>query len=234
MLERVSALVKGGVMHKPLWFDAMLAHPPPVKVKGPKPIRLQWDDDRLRNIYLRRNPAATLQPKALFLDPTRPEASHEHEADTFIKKQKSYMRKGASEEEAYRLVLKELKAAAEEQERIRQSEVENAREQAAALGATPSIGGKPKVTPTMAEQLLRLFAEEARDAGQAFPKHWFGDGGKGAWLGISGSLSQDMLAKTQNVLDHGEADVGAIAAMLRGEQEIQDGATGLGKGGRQS
>jgi len=161
MMERVTSLVKGGVMHKPLWYDAMLAHPPPKKAKAPRPMRLEWEDDRLRRLYLARNPAATLQPKALFLDPRRPEADMEHEADAFVRHQKALMRKGATEEEAYRTVRRQQQEAAA---RAREEEERVAQQQAAEIGARRG-GGGGKVPYSVTQQLFRRLAEEAREAG---------------------------------------------------------------------
>ena len=114
MFTRVTNLVKGGVIPKPLWYDAMRAHMPPLKLqKDAKPMRLEWEEDRLRKVWLKRNPSGTMEPKALFIDPSHPEANHEHPADAFVNQQIKYMRKGYTEEEAYRLVLQKQR---EEQE----------------------------------------------------------------------------------------------------------------------
>ena len=41
LVPRVDNLIKGGVIPKPLWYDAVLAHPPTLehKVQGIKPQR---------------------------------------------------------------------------------------------------------------------------------------------------------------------------------------------------
>ena len=230
MIERVSTLIKGGIIHKPLWYDAVMAHPPPEKIKGQKPFRLTFDDDKLRSVYLKRNPAATLKPKALFLDQNREEAWHEHEADAFVRQQKAHMRKGATEEEAYRLVLQKQKEQAEHTARTRRAEVEMAQKRAAAVGATQGTGSAGvEGAPTAAEQLLRKFAEEARDAGEPFPKHWFADGGAGAWVGIGTTQTQMGLeAATRKALTN--ADIGTISAIL-GTTSLDDSGDGAGAGG---
>jgi len=239
MIARVNMLVKGGVMHKPLWYDAMMAHPPPLQVRGPRPMRLQFDDDNLRRVYLRRNPSATLKPKALFLDPERPEAAHEHEADVFVRQQKVYIRAGHTEEEAYRLALQKQREAAELAERARAPEVEAAQQSAAAAGATAAgamagttqaAGGWEANQPSaVAQMLLRRFAEEARDAGQPYPKHWFADRGMGQWVGIAATQAHmELEGSTQKVLRRTEADVGTVSAIL-GETSL-DSADATDKG----
>lgn len=216
MVDRVASLVKGGVMHKPLWFDAMLAHPPPPPVKPVKPMRLEWEEDRLRRVYLRRNPEANLKPKALFLDPDQPEASYEHEADSFVRQQKAYMRKGASEEEAYRLTLQKVKQLAEESARARKDEVELARKQAAKIGATQSAIHQPANSSGMVQHILRRIAEEAREAGEPYPKHWFADRGKGRWVGIGSQEVIDQMEMVTRKVIRTDEDIGATAAMLGG------------------
>ena len=60
LLPRVQQLVKGGIVPKPLWLDAALAHPPPVahKYRWGKPVKFEWrDEDRLRRIWQRRTAA---------------------------------------------------------------------------------------------------------------------------------------------------------------------------------
>ena len=213
-------------MHKPLWYDVMVAHPPPIQLKGERPMRLQWElDDNLRRTYLRRNPAATLKPKALFLDPNTPEAAHEHEADTFVRHQKQYMRRGATEEEAYDLALQQQKEKAELTKRARDAEVERAARQAAAVGATQGDEATPSHVPSaVAQSLLRRFAEEAREAGQPYPKHWFADGGYGEWRGISSTQVQlDLVESTRKALKRTEADMGTVSAILGAEIDLERG-----------
>lgn len=172
MLDRVSQLVKGGVIPKPLWYEAMLAHPPPPKMQAEKPKRIEFPEDRLRRVWLRRNPEATMHPKALFVEEAAlPGSHHEHPADAFVKRQMALMRKGLSEEEAYREVLLQDKQATSAS-----PEAADARSAAMAFGATPSGGGVPN------DELLRKFAEEARAARMPYPEHWFA--ADGSWVGI--------------------------------------------------
>ena len=170
LVERVSQLVKGGVIPKPLWYDAMLAHPPPPKVRAAKPRRLEYPEDRLRRVWLRRNPEATMHPKTLFLEEDQMPASHrEHPADAFVAKQMALMRKGLGEEEAYRQVKQQLA-----------QETTASPEAADALRAATAFGGEGG--GGVQQELLRQFAEEARDAGMPYPEHWFDAAGN--WVGV--------------------------------------------------
>lgn len=213
LVPRVENLVAGGVIAKPIWFDVMNAHPPTFehRVKAQKPHRFEWrEDDRLRRTWQHRNPEASMHPKVLFLDETQLPAGTrtEHPADTFVRRQQSLMRKGLSEEEAYRRVL-EL---SQQEQRGNADEVAAARAQASALGASPAEGGAAEggaaeavgsaaAAPGahsregFAARLLRRFAEEARESGQPFPKHWFLDEGRGAWQGVGDRGQLDKATK---------------------------------------
>ena len=69
LLERVEPLLKGQVIATPLWYEAMKAHPPlPKTTWTKKPRLLQFPEDRLKRVWLRRNPWATMHPKVLFHD----------------------------------------------------------------------------------------------------------------------------------------------------------------------
>ena len=209
LVPRVEQLVAGGAIAKPLWLDAVLAHPPPVthKFSGERPVRFQWrEDDRLRRIWQRRNPEAAMHPKVLFLDETQlpNSAVVEHPADTFVKRQQRLMRKGLSEEEAYRRVAQQD----EERRRVADAEVATAQEQARSLGVTPAIGGAAlpgtsggaRTAPDgdgLAARLLRRFAEEARDSGEPYPKHWFDQDGSWRGIGIDDAIG----ARTSRALD---------------------------------
>ena len=130
LVPRVDNLIKGGVIPKPLWYDAVLAHPPTLehKMGGPRPKRFEWrEEDRLRRVWQRRNPEASMFPKVLFLDETQlpPGTQTTHPADVFVRKQLAMMRKhNLSEEEAYRRVLMQQ----QQKEKIADEEVEAARE----------------------------------------------------------------------------------------------------------
>jgi hypothetical protein len=90
------------------------------------------------------------------------------------------MERGYPREEAYRKVQREER----ERERARALEAEEARQQAVALGAA-SAAAEPAGADAKArlqQRLLRRFAEEARDAGLAYPKGWFA--ADGSWIGI--------------------------------------------------
>lgn len=208
LVPRVQNLVQGGVIAKPVWLDAVLALPPPTEHKfgGPKPVRFEWrEEDRLRRVWQRRNPAAAMHPKVLFLDESKlpPGTATEHPADAFVRRQLALMRKGLSEEEAYRRVL----ARTQQQQRADAEQVAAAREQARALGADGAgdgggVGGGRG--EGFAARLLRRFAEEAREGNQPYPKHWFFDAddagdGKGGWRGL-GETSAHLDARTSKAL----------------------------------
>ena len=183
LLQRVGSLVKGGVIPRPLWFDAMLAHPPPPPLRLPKPHKITFAEDDLRRTWLRRNPAATMRPKALFVeDDALPPGARDHPADAFAARQMELMERGYPREEAYRKVQREER----ERERARALEAEEARQQAVALGAAsaaaPPADSGADAKARLQQQLLRRFAEEARDAGLAYPKRWFA--ADGSWIGI--------------------------------------------------
>lgn len=205
LVPRVERLVAGGAMAKPLWLDAVLAHPPPLthKFSGERPVRFEWrEEDRLRRVWQRRNPEASMHPKVLFLDETQlPKgAAVEHPADTFVREQLKHIRRGKSEEEAYRLVY----AQQEERRRFDDAEVAAARETARTVGAVPAVGAAAPDGDSLAARLLRRFAEESRDSGQPYPKHWFNADGSWRGIGVDDALSarttralsrQDSLAK---------------------------------------
>lgn len=178
MLDRVSQLVKGGVVPKPLWYEAMLAHPPPLKMQAEKPKRIDFPEDRLRRVWLRRNPESTMHPKTLFVEEAALPATHkEHPADAFVKRQMALMRKGLSEEEAYREVMRQQKQATSAS-----PEAADARRAAMAFGAMPSGEAGVSGGGVLNEELLRKFAEEARAARMPYPEHWFA--ADGSWVGI--------------------------------------------------
>jgi hypothetical protein len=214
LLTRVQSLVKGNIIERPVWLDAALAHPPSMLhlLKGEKPTKLAWrEEDRLRRIWQRRNPSASMHPKVLFVDESQlPADAVEHPADAFINKQMELMRTGFSEDEAYRRVALELK----QKRKLREGEAEAARADARGLGATPAAGGGgSKERGGFAEQLLRRFAEEARSSGQPYPRHWFADGGKGSWRGIGAevagrSVAEQLGRTTERALERAESHFG--------------------------
>ena len=107
LMERVERLLRGKVIPTPLWYDAMKAHPPAERyTRTSKPRMMEFPEDRLKRVWLRRNPAATLHPKVLFHEESSFSPSElEHPADGFVRRQMELMRKGMGEEEAYRKVL---------------------------------------------------------------------------------------------------------------------------------
>jgi hypothetical protein len=244
LLPRVQQQVRGGVISKPLWLDACLAHPPPLdhKFAGEKPTRFQWrEEDRLRRTWQQRNPEASMHPKVLFLDESQlpPDTKAEHPADAFVRRQTAFMRRGLSEDEAYRRAHQQLS----QEQRGAKDEVAAARAQAIALGATPAVGvgsagsdaaggaGGP-AKPGFATRLLRRFAEEARDGDQPYPRHWFNE--DGTWRGIGDPSQFDR--KTVRAIERtaatqkADGDVGGLASLfsdvqLRNEKDaIADAA----------
>ena len=144
LLPRVQQLVSGDVIGRPVWLDAALAHPPPSahKRKSERPLQLSWsEEDRLRRVWQRRNPEASMHPKVLFLDErSLPEGTQvDHPADVFVREQMRLMRRGLGEDEAYRRVL----LRDQQRDSVRVAEVDAARAAAAALGATPAADAHP-------------------------------------------------------------------------------------------
>jgi len=228
LVPRVANLIAGGVMAKPLWFDAVLAHPPPLdqRVSGPRPQRFEWrDEDRLRRTWQNRHPEASMHPKVLFLDESQLPAGTpvDHPADNFVRQQMKLMRKGLSEEEAYRRVQQQQ----QQDGRGDADEVAAARDAARALGATPAEGaagggGRASRPEGFAARLLRRFAEEAREGGQPYPKHWFleqdGAAGKGPWRGTG--APEEIDKRTAKALENTARaqSPGAVDRMMAGMQ----------------
>ena len=217
LMERMGRLVKGGVVPRPVWYDAALAHPPPLKLRGEKPEELTFPSDELRRTWLRRNPAATMHPKALFLeDESLTAADREHPADVFVDRQEALMKAGMAEEDAYRAVAAEQRREA----RVRALEEQGESDDAGSTGAPsepPTARVRRAVThhahtrslspPARAwqagarleQQLLRRFAEEAREQGLPYPAHWFDADGE--WRGIGGPAGLEQLeARTRRSL----------------------------------
>ena len=67
LVPRVENLIQGGIVPKPLWYEAVRAHPPSFENKVADIVKIQkfeWrDDDRLRRIWQNRNPEASMHPK---------------------------------------------------------------------------------------------------------------------------------------------------------------------------
>lgn len=174
-----------------------------MQLKKPKP--LSFPEDELRRAWLRRNPAATMHPKALFLEEDMVPAPYRtHPADTFVERQMELINTGMAEEEAYRAVDREQKR----QEQIKALEAETARQQAEATGA-PTGGARPP----MQQQLLRRFAEEARDQGLPYPRHWFSEDGR--WKGIGSSeLKTELQGNTRRALNYAAPEAEAVGEVL--------------------
>lgn len=230
LMSRVERQQRGNVAPRPLWFDAALAHPPPPKFQLDRPPDLAFPEDELRREWLRRNPAATMVPKALFLEEASvPDELRRHPADAFVERQMELIEEGTAPEEAYRIV-------AAEQERegdVRALEERTARGVAAALGAEPADGGDES---EMRGQtlLLRRFAEEARDMGLPYPRHWFHP--DGSWKGVGArALRASLAARTRRALDRSTAD--AAGGVANGADDAvlsmlgEEGGGGKGGGG---
>ena len=157
LLQRVGSLVKGGVIPRPLWFDAMLAHPPPPPLRLPKPHKITFAEDDLRRTWLRRNRRRRCGRRRSSSRTTRCRHARDHPADAFAARRMELMERGYPREEAYRKVQREER----ERERARALEAEEARQQAVALGAASAAGRPPILAPTRtpasatAQQLLR-------------------------------------------------------------------------------
>jgi len=215
LMERVERLVRGNVIPKPVWYDVALAHPPPLKFKEPKPRKLTFPEDELRRTWLRRNPGtASMHPKALFIeDDLLPSSYRQYPGDVFVDRQMELMRGGATKDEAYLAAHEEL----EQNKRIRELEAETARQQAAALGAEPATAERTAkaMRPMLQQQLLRRFAEEARDQGLPYPRHWFDASGKWKGVGVD-KMRDELLPITRKSLDRPGIDSDLVRTVISG------------------
>ena len=137
------------------------------------------------------------------------------------------MRRGLSEDEAYRRVQHEI----EQKRRVAAEEVAAARAQASAFGATPfegsSTGSKdgggaavPKARG-FAETLLRRFAEEAREGNQPYPAHWFN--ADGSWRGI-GDPKTELSTRTVRAINRVGRSSGLEPVTCRNDEDAQAAA----------
>lgn len=213
-MRRVERLVRGSVIPAPLWYEAAKSHPPPLKTASNKPKVLSFPEDELRRVWLQRNPhTASRHPKALFIeDDLLPASAREHPGDVFVERQLEFMRSGKTREEAYAAAGREL----EHEERVRALEAETARQQAAALGAAPATeqNTAAAMRPMLRQQLLRRFAEEARDQGLPYPRHWFD--AKGKWKGIGADKMREDVGVKANAIDKQSIDGNLIQTVLAG------------------
>ena len=216
LLERVEPLLKGNVITTPLWYDAMKAHPPLPKTGWTKkPRMLEFPEDRLKRVWLRRNPWATMHVKTLFHEEQGLSTSErEHPADAFVKRQMELMRKGLDEEDAYRQALKQ-----QEQETVASPEAADALRAARAFGATPGGDATGETGEAAAsssgsgsglvkQALLRQFAEEAREAKLPYPAHWFDKDGN--WTGIPTAASTPAGRRRSAATDELELELSKI------------------------
>lgn len=123
MLSDAKIRVRSGMYSKPVWFDFMVHHAPMKPVlpsKGfIKPGKLEYPEDKLRKIYLERNPAATLYPLRFLPFENTAKYAITSPADVFASKQIQIMQqKGMTEDEAYYETEKWMK------ERVYASELE--------------------------------------------------------------------------------------------------------------
>lgn len=109
----LSRLVNAGVVPKPVWMPIVQSTRPPfVPVSLVKSQKIEYPEDRLRSIYLRRNPSARHFPVNL----KAKNISDRHISDRFVSKQMKLMQdEGLSEEDAYKVVSKVMN---EEEARI--------------------------------------------------------------------------------------------------------------------
>lgn len=104
--QSLNRLVSAGAVRRPAWMSSVEATRPTFQpIVNTRPPRIQYPEDRLRNIYLSRNPSARRIPVNL----KAKSISARHIADKFVSLQMDYMNeKGMSEEEAYNAADREL------------------------------------------------------------------------------------------------------------------------------
>lgn len=114
--QSLSRLVSAGVMRRPSWMSSVEATRPKFQpIVNTRPPRIHYPEDRLRNIYLSRNPDARRIPVNL----KAKSIPERHIADKFVAVQMRYMNeKGMSEEEAYNAADRELHMQHESKERV--------------------------------------------------------------------------------------------------------------------
>lgn len=115
-VQPLSRLVKGGVAPRPAWMTAVEATPPLFEpVVQTKPPRLVYPEDRLRNIFLQRNPETRRLPVNL----KARSIPERHIADRFAAIQQQLMHdEGLAEDDAYAAADRILNAAVLESNRI--------------------------------------------------------------------------------------------------------------------
>lgn len=115
----LSRLVAAGVVRKPIWMDVVEATRPPFEpVAVTKVPKITYPEDRLRSVYLTRNPAARRLPVNLNAR-TIPER---HVADKFVTIQMRLMKEQSlSEDDAYNAAEKLI----EDEKRAQQLFFEN-------------------------------------------------------------------------------------------------------------
>ncbi|KAI0558987.1 Mitochondrial ribosomal protein S23 [Gracilaria domingensis] len=98
-VKSMKKLVDAGVVAKPIWMDIVQATRPPfVPVAATKVPEIIYPEDRLRSIYLQRNPQARRMPVNL----KAKSVTDRHIADRFVSLQVQFMEEqGMSEEKSY-------------------------------------------------------------------------------------------------------------------------------------
>jgi len=110
MMAKVANLVKGGVMTEPSWYQAALRSPPAhMPFYAPKPKELVFPEDRLADIYVRRNPNFEHESVNSSFDAAK-KGQDKSRLYLFVNLWQKYIDKGMPEEDAYEQVDKEFKA----------------------------------------------------------------------------------------------------------------------------
>lgn len=97
--QSLNSLVSAGVVQRPVWMNSVESTRPPFEpIVSTKPGRIEYPEDRLRNIFLQRNPNARRIPVNL----RATSVPERHIADKFVSIQMQIMDEDKlSEEEAY-------------------------------------------------------------------------------------------------------------------------------------
>ena len=139
-------MVRGGSTSKPAWFAAVKAFPPHFEpVSQTRPPKITYPEDRLREIFLKRNPQARRLPVNL----SAPSIPERHIADRFVALQLQLMKEDALDEEAA------YKAA----DRIICSEIIEANRR---KKAGEDVG--PLVDPSVSDEQARIYLASVRDS----------------------------------------------------------------------
>lgn len=103
--QSYTALVRAKIVPRPRWLGAVTEVPPQIDlVERTRPPAITFPEDRLRSVFLQRNP----ETRQLPIDLNTSRLEERHISDRFVALQQRYMDDGNGEEEAYSLAYESL------------------------------------------------------------------------------------------------------------------------------